>query len=371
MNQVAWVKSAADRIEAASVDQQVLVGFDGFVDEIMDVVHTRHDAQNYDPIKTIAEFGDRVIRAAGLSTNFEMVPQQIKLGGNGPIMANALAAHAYAVHYAGALGEGVTHPVFDPLVRNCASVVTLAEPGYTNALEFEDGKIMMSTSAALSNVNWENLIKQCGEEELTQLLKNIDLLAFNNWTMLPHLDELITGFTRLMPQRKSPLKVFIDLADPAKRTREEIECVAQLIAELEGYARVTFGMNEKESAAVAGVVLGKEGKGIESRALDLRERLQISQVLIHPTHSAGVATDEGFFHVEGPFTLRPKLTTGAGDNFNAGFCVGLLSGASAEESLIAGVASSGFYVRNARSATRHELIEFMRRWAEAGCGEVE
>jgi len=65
----------------------------------------------------------------------------------------------------------------------------------------------------------------------------------------------------------------------------------------------------------------------------------------------------------GPFDPNPKLTTGAGDNFNAGFCLGQVLDLSPKESLIIGTATSGFYVRNAASPTFHELIEFLSEWS--------
>jgi sugar/nucleoside kinase (ribokinase family) len=66
--------------------------------------------------------------------------------------------------------------------------------------------------------------------------------------------------------------------------------------------------------------------------------------------------------VDGPFCQNPKLTTGAGDNFNAGFCVGLLAGLEPREMLAAGVANSGFYVRNGKSATSKDLVSFLEQW---------
>ena len=53
------------------------------------------------------------------------------------------------------------------------------------------------------------------------------------------------------------------------------------------------------------------------------------------------------------------ISTGAGDHFNAGFCLGRILGFDLEESLCTGVASSGYYVRTAQSATARQLSEFL------------
>src|SRR6187401_3262237 len=91
----------------------VVVGLDGFVDTIVTPVGLRHGAgENFTPITTLTEFGQRVLAAAGKSTNIELYPRMDKLGGNGPIMANALLAGGARVTYVGALGSPVVHPVF-------------------------------------------------------------------------------------------------------------------------------------------------------------------------------------------------------------------------------------------------------------------
>ncbi|MBC8108115.1 MAG: hypothetical protein H7Z14_16130, partial [Anaerolineae bacterium] len=61
----------------------------------------------------------------------------------------------------------------------------------------------------------------------------------------------------------------------------------------------------------------------------------------------------------GPFVREPKISTGAGDHFNAGFCVGRVLGFGLEESLCAGVGVSGYYVRTATSPSATQLAEFI------------
>ena len=78
---------------------KIVVGFDGFVDEIIHAVDKRMDSANYTRIETIEAFAERIARASGLSTNIELVPQQIKIGGNGPIMCNALSKHDVNINY--------------------------------------------------------------------------------------------------------------------------------------------------------------------------------------------------------------------------------------------------------------------------------
>src|SRR4051812_3732790 len=88
------------------------VGLDGFVDEIIHAVDKRENAVEFTRLPTIASLAERIAGAAGKSTNIELVNQRTKLGGNGPIMAHALATLGLKTTYVGALGYPHLHPVF-------------------------------------------------------------------------------------------------------------------------------------------------------------------------------------------------------------------------------------------------------------------
>ena len=51
----------------------------------------------------------------------------------------------------------------------------------------------------------------------------------------------------------------------------------------------------------------------------------------------------------------PKISTGGGDNFNAGFCLGQLLGLGYRDSMLLGMAVSGYYVENGKSPSAQEL----------------
>src|ERR1041385_6144456 len=82
----------------------VTIGLDGFVDEIVSIVDKRETLDTFSRIPTLSAFAERIARAAGKGTNAELVVERVKLGGNGPIMANALAAAGLNVTYIGNVG---------------------------------------------------------------------------------------------------------------------------------------------------------------------------------------------------------------------------------------------------------------------------
>ena len=165
------------------------VGFDGFVDQIIRVVDQRQSPHQYSTIPTIGNFAKRIEKAAGKSTNIELAVQRIKLGGNGPIVANALANLGTQTACFGNLGSPNLHAVFQDLA-NKAQVFSVAEPALTLALEFDDGKIMMGQTETLQEVTYENLMAQIGAEVFNQYWQQSHLISINNWTMLVPMTDL-------------------------------------------------------------------------------------------------------------------------------------------------------------------------------------
>ena len=132
----------------ALAGRRAFVGFDGFVDTIVTPVGLRRaQGEDFTPIATLTELGQRILAAAGKSTNIELYPRLDKLGGNGPIMANALLGGGLGVTYAGALGTPV-HPVFAEMARR-ARTYSLCAAASTTAIELQDGKLMLGMMRSL------------------------------------------------------------------------------------------------------------------------------------------------------------------------------------------------------------------------------
>jgi ketohexokinase len=345
----------------------VFVGLDGFVDEIIHVVDKRDNAESFHRLPTIVSLADRLAAAAGQSTNVELVRQNIKLGGNGPIMANTLANFGLKVTCLGTLGYPNLHPVFAAFARR-AEVHSLAEPGYTDALEFTDGKIMFGKHTSLKEVNWQNVQTRFGIDKLKAKLNRADLVAFMNWTMLPHMSEVWTALLQevcptLNGKRR---KIFFDLADPEKRTLADIERALELIVSFEKYFDVLLGLNEKEACEISHVLgiptKNRSPQGLVAMALEIHRRLPVNTLVVHPV-SFAITVSEGVVNlIEGPYFADPFITTGAGDHFNSGFCLGKLLGFENSLSLLTGVATSGHYVRTGQSPGIADVASLLRRW---------
>ena len=348
----------------------MVVGFDGFVDEIIHVVDKRQGPNDYTRVKTISDFAMKIDRASGLSSNIEFVPIKSKIGGNGPIMVNALIKHHPQITYIGTLGYPNIHQVFQPLVDK-ANVYTIEKYGDTQAVEFNDGKLIIGKMNNLVNVDYQHLIDIVPEAKLINLLSSTDLFSMVNWSMLPYMTDIWKNIiTRILPKisiKEHKPFLFIDIADPEKREKKDIVEALNLLKSFKTHFKVILGLNKKEAYDVSVHLDLFEAAEVKSKTLEeinrsLYRYLNIDYVVVHPVERSSVVFEDQYYEENGPYISEPKLTTGAGDNFNAGLILGLLLGLNPDEALLTGMSTSGYYVRNADSPNYQQLSDFITNW---------
>ncbi len=349
--------------------KKALVGIDGFVDKIVHPVDQRTGPGNqFTAIPTIAEFGARISSAAGKSANIELAPIVEKLGGNGPIMANAQCAQGIQVRYLGALGKASIDPIFTEFAEK-TQAISIADPGITHAAEFNDGKIMLGTTANLEEINYERICDAMGEAELKLAFAAADCISMVNWTMIPYLSDVFNDFLeKLLPSLpENPERIFFfDLADPEKRSRKDLRKVMDIFGKFETYGKVILGLNYREAEQIDELLgfdqLEKTPENLQTIAARIRETLKLNTVVVHPVECAVCATEEGTAYALGPLCEKPKITTGAGDHFNSGFVTARMLGLSPVAALTVAVSVSGFYVRTAVSPTLDDIANFISEW---------
>jgi hypothetical protein len=359
----AKLKGALDQVPQLST----FVGLDGFVDEIIHVVDKRENAESYTRMTTITQLAERLAAAAGKSTNMELVPQRTKLGGNGPIMANALASFGLKLTYLGSLGYPNLHPVFVDFAKK-NDVHSITQPGLTDALEFDDGKIMMGKTVQFNEINWATVQARYGHDQFISKFGACDLVGFVNWTMIPYMSDLWESILKeVCPGLSGPKRwLFFDLADPEKRSHKDIHRALSLISRFEKHFNVILGLNEKEAYEI-GDVLGLNTKdrspdGLADLSKAIHHRLKINTLVVHPVAFALAVSDGIVSMVQGPYCAKPLISTGAGDHFNAGFCLAKLLRFDNAMAVLTGVCTSGFYVRSAQSPAVSDLVKMLQHW---------
>lgn len=337
------------------------IGFDGFTDEILLAVESRESDSSYKAFDSIENFGKRISNAAGKSTNIELITKQTKIGGNAPIMTNALIEGGHRIAFAGTIGSTDSiEQLFVEMAKRCKKVYPLGPSGYSQAIEFSDGKIILGKHAALRSVTLKTILKDIGEENLLNELEGCKLFACLNWTMLYHMTELWTFIQLNIIPKLTPKErfMFVDLADPAKREDTQLEQAFEVLQSLSKHFKIILGLNLSEAERLT--KLAKLPKGDrEVMVKEIKNHYGFDQVIVHHAKNAVAIKDTTVINLPSFYTENPLVTTGAGDNFNAGFCTGLLYGFSLKDCLTLGLATSGYYVRKGQSPTMPELADFL------------
>lgn len=355
----------------------VVTGFDGFVDEMIDLVGERTSLEAYTRVETIDTFGDLVKAAAGHSSLREIVIKQTDPGGCAINMGDSLANFGVPVTTFATAGEPV-HPAFSAYAEKATLHSWGAQPGRTLAFEFADGKLMFSSVQPLAEFTPAYVAGQLSKSRFGEACKQAQLIAITDWTLYPHMTacwKVIRemGFADLSHQ---PF-FFFDLVDPASRSKNDIRDMLKELSAFSSCGRVTLGLNQNE-ANILSRCIGIDQQTVSeptAQAAALREAIGIQEVVIHAHKFAVLATGQETARAEGPYCPQPKKSTGAGDRFNAGYALGLLLGLDATDRLLLGNATSGLYVRLGVSPTLDQLVDFLDQQqlpvvgaGVAGCG---
>lgn len=363
-----------DQLQSLNVmrmDKKVFIGFDGFIDNIQKAVKER---QNYQTIyfKTIPEFAARLNAASGKSGQVEMVTEKTKLGGNAPILAQTLGRIGIRSYCIGSMGYPKIHPLFTSLSDRCEAM-SVVEPGESNAVEFDDGKIIFSNLHAFEFYTWSYVRSTLGIEKITKAALDSALIALVDWANLPHASDIWDGFLHdvIKPSGRRDFIFLFDLCDPSKKTTQQIDDVLDLISCFSTYGKVTLGLNENETLKIWCAIRGVDCNSprscekipsLKEAACMLFKTLNIHNLLIHPVDRTLVFGAQGNLELMGRLVTTPKVLTGGGDNLNAGFALGVLAGFSMEHCMLLGMAASGAYIENGTSPDLPALIAYLDVW---------
>jgi hypothetical protein len=347
-------------------EARALIGFDGFVDKIKRAVRERTESG---PVyfNTIREFSDRILAAAGKSGQVEMDTRLVKAGGNAPILASALGNVGIKSWCIGSMGYPKRHDVFSGLHANCETV-SILNPGLSDAIEFEDGKLIFSELDVFNSYTWSYIVTTVGRERITQAVSGSSLLAFVDWANLPHATGIWEGMLHdiIKPLQRKDFIFFFDVCDPSKKTPKQIDEMLDLISAFSPYGRVILGVNENETIRLYAAVRANDPVTTQPTAAQaadyLYRSLNIDTLVMHPIDRIRVCRQHEAFEFKGHLVTNPKVATGGGDNLNAGFCLGLLAGLTIPQCMLLGMAASGAYVEQGSSPTRTELIAYIERW---------
>lgn len=367
MNSVKYINPLLTKLKerkSPGIRDKIFVGFDGYIDKIQKAVETR-SAETVNYYKTLTAFSERIANAAGKSGQVELVTGETKIGGNAPIMANALGhlgMHCVCLGNAGYPVKNLMYEQLHPKVE----LLSIGDPAETNALEFNDGKLILSELSTFRKIDWAYIKRIIGLEAVKKKIDECAVIALVGWCNPDHATDVWKGIlNEIMPFTTRKLLLFFDLADPSKKSRHDLIEVLEVISGFSQYGPVILGINENETLKLFDILNQNRGKkltDLQEKGRYIFSKMNFHALLIHPTDGCLLIKKDGLIQLDGKLVVEPRISTGGGDNLNAGFCAGRLLGFSEEESLIFGMATSGAYVKNGQSPEIQDVINWLQSW---------
>ncbi len=359
---IATLVNAIQKNHHLLTGKKVTAGFDGFIDAIIKIVKKKQP-QKTSLFTTIKEFGNYITEKEGTSFSLELEEQNKKLGGNMPIMANALGRIGISVNCIGALGYPHPHPIFGNISQNCR-LFSFADPGASTAYEFNDGKIMLAQMGELNSTEWKEIKAKIGLDTIIDLYTESDLVCLLNWSEIDASTNIWKGILKDVLSKYSVTKkqtAFFDLSDCSKRSSESITEALELLRQFAKHARVILSLNKNEADIIYRSLCHKKSKNdLFATGKEIIEKLPIDTIVLHSAKEAMAFSKKEQLRVDSFFTTEPVISTGAGDNFNAGFCTGQLLQLDLKSSVIMANAVSGCYVRKGISPELPDVVKFLK-----------
>jgi len=341
------------------------IGFDGFIDTIVKLVKQKESAGNpAGYFTTLTDWGNYILSKKTGNFSIELQQNSIKTGGNMPNMATALATLGIATNCIGAMGYPAIDPLFSNMPAQCR-LYSFAQPGSCQAVEFEDGKMMLANMNGLNNVDWNLLKERIPLTILVKIFNEAGLIGLLNWGELPASTGFWQGLLQDIlphcPDKKDKI-FFADLSDCSSRTQEETLTALDLLAAFSLYGKVILSLNYNESIFIHNQlfepVTGYNNSTVFAKKLF--NRLKIDTLLLHHHNNAVACRRNETAEKNTPFIETPKLLTGAGDNFNAGYCFAQLLECSTADSLLLAHHCASHYIQNAESANWMQLTTSLK-----------
>lgn len=342
-------------------DGELAFGFDGIVDNVRVMVDTRHDPTEFDRLETLAALRDRIDEslAAESSLTVEWELEGRRTGGHACHLARVFNELGAGTTMVGTYGR----PPAEPFVSEFAdsTLVSVGEPGYCDAVEFDDGKLLQIETGDAAGLDWPTLRERLDPAELARHLDGADVFGVGYWAMTAALPSLAAAVVEETWERQEspPDLLFFDPGDIRSLPAETLREGAAHLAGIDRTVPVTVSANRSETEALAAALAGEEPASLREAARAAREGLGVDRFVGHSASRSVVVSETGTVTVDVPRTDSPAMTTSAGDHFNAGFLLGHLVGAPDGASTALGNAAAGRFVRTGSTPTYEGIRAFL------------
>jgi hypothetical protein len=343
---------------------RVVFGFDGYLDRVRVVVADRTDPETYDRLDTLAGFRDRLDRSveADSSLSFEWLEDGRRTGGHTCHLARAFGTWAFEPTMLGMYGD----PVKDAFAAEFGEydLTSLGEPGVTDAVEFDDGKLMLTEIGDTMDLDWAGLDGRLGHERLAEHLDGARLLGVGYWSETPDVPDILSGLRELWDDIPDPPgTVLVDPGDVRKLDAERLRAGRDAIGALTDVTGVVVSANRAETGVLADTFAGEAERSFEAAARAVAEAVEPTWFVGHGVDRSVVVADGETTSVAVPAVDEPAMTTSSGDHFNAGLGLGAVAGLPPAAAVVVGNSVAGHFVRTADQPTLADVRSFVGSYA--------
>jgi hypothetical protein len=333
-------------LPATATGGDVVFGFDGMIDDVRELVDTRDGPDSYTPVRTLDDFADRLRASADADSSIALdwVRTGRRLGGHTAHLARFFGRVGYDPTMVGTYGRPV-HDAFAAEFGDC-ELVSLGDPGRTQAVEFTDGKCMLAEAGSYLGFDWDALSERVSPAALADHIDGARLLGVGYWTVVPALPSVLDGLREEVWPRLAapPDHVLVDPGDVRQLDASRIASGAAALDALDETVPVTLSANRVETHALAAAT-GRETDSFAEAVRAVRDAFGVTRVVGHNVQRSLLVSDAGSVSVRVPRVSDPAMTTSAGDHFNAGLALGLLEGLDEPGAVALGNAVASEFVR--------------------------
>jgi len=337
-------------------------GFDGFIDRVRKTI-TERVGEDYETHAGLRELGEQIVASAGADSSLvvEWTTEGTRTGGHTAHVGRAYDRLGFDVTVVGTFGR----PIEDAYAEEFAdqTIVSIAEPGYDDAVEFGEHKLMLTDVGVQRDLDWEMIVDRVGLDALADHLDGLAMLGTGYWAMITSMPTIWTGLREdLFPVLADPPEfVLTDPFDIRGLPTEDLRAGAGPLDRLDDSVPVTMSANRAEIYYIADAFHDGDADDLpfEEAASVVRDSLGVSEVAGHAIDHSVYITDTGTFRIESPRTTDPVITTSAGDHFATGLSLAKLQGLEEPSALVLASAVAGWFVRNGEPPTYAQAREFV------------
>lgn len=363
----AHIESCKDNFPTGLPDKRIAFGVDGTIDRVRRMVAKRNSPESYERLTRLSDLGERITTAAAAdsSCNIEWFQDGSRAGGHVSHLGRAMLELDLEPVLVGTFGTPPNNVFREEL--DGATLLPVGAPSVTDAVEFEDGKLMLSESGVQRTMNWDRIETVVGVDVLADHIDGTSVLGLGYWSLIPEMATIWEGIaTELWPMLSDPPEsILVDPGNLRRLSTDRVRKGLSSLRSLDECANVTVSANRIETGELARTLADSEASSdsFTSDARSAYEGLQVSRFVGHGMSEAVSIRETSTSRVEIPVTDDPVLTTSAGDHFNSGLVLSQISDMGDGPSLIVASALAGWFVRNGNPPELEQLQTFIETYA--------